>query len=713
MNDVTFADILQKFWFPVQRKKIFDEKEVFSPKLFDYQRDGVQMARRIIDRFGGALIADEVGLGKSYEALTVAREMCGSIWITCPANLIQQWKKLIKLFEMNATIVSHSKLSRHTDPLPAENAFLIVDEAHRFRNPSTRRYIRLAEHCVGRRVLLLTATPIQNSPRDLIWLLRLFLGWAVLKTFTGLSKQEILTNKNISLSQLVVNFIIRRTREMIAQTEFHANCYWPIRNKLIIKEQNTPIGVDLTESVRAAMLSSEPSSLFVKVYLKRLASSPEAARDTVRRCRAYLARLEEAKEVDGWLSRQAFRAAFGNDPAFQGSQMVFPFWYANSSFEISDLSARIAKLDQVERALSLTKITATSRLKKIKNLIQKHRRLIIFTEYTSTAKALFSALKHTINALLWTGSIRRVSNGSSISSQKILLYFEHLSSEEKPVVLIATNVAAEGLNLQIAHAVIHFDLPWNPAKITQRAGRIDRVGGQRIIYEIICQPHAAIEKKLQLLQRLELKQNDIHHVYKTFKTYHFLLKKPMIKTIKTNMWIYDNSIQNDSWWILTDNILLTVQSDKNSEKIKQTNLQTIPISLLLRPMKKEKETFWRFQANRIIKQWHFTRTIQKTKQMQKGVQGALIRMLLRQSAIFEQSGQLERVKIYSDALNALSCDPTIGVELLIEKTLHQCRSENVGKCLHIVENLTKQIVAVFHLQKNKTQQDIIIIAPDK
>ena len=133
----------------------------------------------ILGRHGGALLADAVGLGKSYVALAVALALSEPFALVVPAVLVRQWRGLLERYDADAPIITHESLSVNPcRPLPPSTApyrLFVVDEAHRFRNPLTNRYRALAKLVVGARVLLVTATPVHNRIADLFHLFRLFL----------------------------------------------------------------------------------------------------------------------------------------------------------------------------------------------------------------------------------------------------------------------------------------------------------------------------------------------------------------------------------------------------------------------------------------------------------------------------------------------------------------------------------------------------------
>src|SRR5438445_6108541 len=139
--------------------------------LAPHQEPAARRLCAILDRYGGALLADAVGLGKSYVALAVALARNESFALVVPAVLVDQWRALLERHDLDAPILTHESLSAtHYHPTPSPTAryrLFIVDEAHRFRNPATNRHRALAQLVVGARVLLVTATPVPNRLADL------------------------------------------------------------------------------------------------------------------------------------------------------------------------------------------------------------------------------------------------------------------------------------------------------------------------------------------------------------------------------------------------------------------------------------------------------------------------------------------------------------------------------------------------------------------
>src|SRR3989441_4848947 len=147
--------------------------------LAPHQVPAAERLTGILGRHGGALLADAVGLGKSYVALAVALALSEPFALVVPAVLVDQWRALSERYNSHAPIITHESLSvnryRPLPPAAARCRLFVIDEAHRFRNPLTNRYRALAKLVVGARVLLVTATPVHNRIADLFHLFRLFL----------------------------------------------------------------------------------------------------------------------------------------------------------------------------------------------------------------------------------------------------------------------------------------------------------------------------------------------------------------------------------------------------------------------------------------------------------------------------------------------------------------------------------------------------------
>ena len=128
-------------------------------KLHPHQVSAVLRLRRSIAEFGGALLCDPVGTGKTYIALAIASPGEAAL-VAAPAVLRQMWLQASSLAERSIVFISFESLSRRAG-VSESCSVIIVDEAHHARNPGTIRYEGLSRLCTGRDVVMLTATPIQ------------------------------------------------------------------------------------------------------------------------------------------------------------------------------------------------------------------------------------------------------------------------------------------------------------------------------------------------------------------------------------------------------------------------------------------------------------------------------------------------------------------------------------------------------------------------
>lgn len=153
-------------------------------RQYQYQLDAVKQALSIIEKYNGVLIADVVGLGKTIIACSTAKQLRKRGVVLCPPGLIgddnrtEGWKKYLDQFQLNDwEIRSIGDLEKTLEYVNAHDDFevVIVDEAHRFRNQDTKGYELLKNICRNKIVVLLTATPFNNKPEDVLSLLSLFI----------------------------------------------------------------------------------------------------------------------------------------------------------------------------------------------------------------------------------------------------------------------------------------------------------------------------------------------------------------------------------------------------------------------------------------------------------------------------------------------------------------------------------------------------------
>ncbi|MGB9664113.1 MAG: SNF2-related protein, partial [Ignavibacteria bacterium] len=158
-------------------------EEKFLPEgyiEFDYQSQAILNAKKILEAYGGCFISDVVGLGKTYVAARLIREIGGRTMVIAPPKLLSRenpgsWVNVFYDFNLPLTPISIGSLDDAVEEIKKRDYDnIIVDEAHRFRNAETISYSKLAQICRGKRVILVTATPYNNEPEDLLAQISLF-----------------------------------------------------------------------------------------------------------------------------------------------------------------------------------------------------------------------------------------------------------------------------------------------------------------------------------------------------------------------------------------------------------------------------------------------------------------------------------------------------------------------------------------------------------
>ena len=209
-------------------------------KLFDFQEASVKIACHHVNRRGGVIIGDVVGLGKTMVGSAIARvleeDFGFSTLIICPKNLVTMWENYRDTYGLRAKILSISMVEKELENVPARFRLVLIDESHNLRNREGKRYACIKDYIEqsGSRCILLTATPYNKSYLDLSAQLRLFVGE---DEDLGIRPEELLRNTNFALQhpdisprtlkafenseysddwqQLMSKYMVRRTRSFI------------------------------------------------------------------------------------------------------------------------------------------------------------------------------------------------------------------------------------------------------------------------------------------------------------------------------------------------------------------------------------------------------------------------------------------------------------------------------------------------------------------
>jgi len=579
-SDITPYEIYLKTLYEFFREELNADKDMPKDLLPDgymrlqYQLDAVTQAKKTLQAYNGVFISDVVGLGKTYICAMLAKSLGkGKKLIVCPPVLVSYWEEVLLEFDVAAKVVSLGKLDDILNS-DTEYEYVFVDEAHRFRNAGTDSFSKLHEICYGKKVVLISATPINNYTSDIENQIYLFqpkhnsniVGVKNLEGFfaslngklKGLEKgtpdylSQIRANSEEIRDKVLRHIMIRRTRTEIEQY-YHDDLErqgltFPklgAPEQIIYTFDETTDGIfnetvaaikDFTYSrykpltylkdtkKYASMLAAQHNmGGFMKgILVKRLESSFYAFRMTLSRFIESYEKFIDMYNTKGevWISKKVdvydlidsgeidkLMKMVEDDNAFHFMTSEF-----KSSF-IIDLNKDLSKLKYLRDLWD--SVTVDPKLEKFCDDLQNNRKMlgnkkIIFTESKETAEYLEEALQKLYGT--------RVISYSGDSSAKLKSDIEDSfnpkyagKGNDRYDVLITTDVLAEGINLHRSNALINYDLPWNPTRIMQRVGRINRVGTEHSeIFVFNFFPTAQSNKHMPLKDRILEKLQAFH-----------------------------------------------------------------------------------------------------------------------------------------------------------------------------------------------------------
>lgn len=432
----------------------------------------IDVALRVLRQVKGrAILADEVGLGKTIEAGIVLKELsvrglARRVLVLTPASLVEQWQaemdtKFFVEFEtptepedwhhVHRAIVSYDRAcgDLHASAILKHRwDLVIVDEAHKVKNHTAERYKFLQK--VDRNfMLLLTATPLQNNLRELFNLITL-LRPGQLGTWGQFRRQHVVrgdprrARNPEALRELTSQVMIRTRRASVA----HIINLPPRR----LMHPEVQLGRD------EAALYRDTVGFLRDLYREGFhePSEQEALEDRVRRKRR-TGRGIFVLELMRLLQRLTSSArALGESLNTLGTgELVLPAFRlrARQLAERGGLVTEHAKLDVLTRFLA-----------------QTPDRVIVFSEHLPTLALLESRVKELGRPTIsFSGSLSRPERSHRLARFR----------REPGAVFIATRAGSEGLNLQFCNQLVNYELPWNPMIIEQRIGRVHRIGQER------------------------------------------------------------------------------------------------------------------------------------------------------------------------------------------------------------------------------------------
>jgi len=554
-QNVTPYQLYLKLLYEYFKDELSQSEEMFAkylPEQFmklEYQEQAVLNAKKILEEYGGVFVSDVVGLGKTYIATLLAGQIDGRTLVIAPPMLLERdnpgsWRNAFSDFRIHADFESIGKLDDILDRGTGKYQNIIIDEAHRFRTESNITYEKLAEICRGKRIILVTATPYNNSPKDILSQIKLFQKTKkstipnlpdlesffskLDKKLKNLDRQRdhaeyIRTVKEnaLEIREKVLKYLmVRRTRTEIA-TYFGAD----------LKKQNLkfpdvenpePLFYELNEAEdevfnKTVELISKKFKYarympmlyytgkvdqleeqaqknmgkFMKILLvKRLESSFFAFKNSVDRfIYSYEMFIREFDKGNVYVSKKHTNKIFellenDDDAAIQKLiDQEKAVKYGSTEFRAdeeknfpADLKSDLEILRQIK--ILWQKVNRDPKLIKFlhelgRDKILKENKLIIFTESKETAEYLAKNINEKIpdSALCYTGG-----SGEAIRDVVIKNFDDKARHPENDYrILVSTEVLSEGVNLHRSNVVINYDIPWNPTRMMQRVGRINRL----------------------------------------------------------------------------------------------------------------------------------------------------------------------------------------------------------------------------------------------
>ena len=578
---------------PLLEKVDSNAKE--SKILTKFQQDAVHSGLFIVSEFGGVIIADATGLGKTNMGIEMVRQKVlkegKRVLLVAPSQVLHSmWKEKLKEVDINVRETLTMESLGREDIIERLGKYrnidlVLIDESQNFRSKNANRRKNLMKlMSIGKRkqAILLTATPINNSLMDLYYQLSIITGGEDSYFYRHIGIPDLhrhmrdAANKDLAqglekIQQLLDVVMVRRTRSYIKDVysddkiggkaiKFPTHQYSSIEYSLsdlfgnifqrILDDIDSltmaPYGIEkydtnLSEKERDKYRAA--GHLQVILLLKRFESSVEAVRISIENkvnLYRYIKKvLDEGKIlrvrdfnkiITKWSSAESSENP-DTDTDEEDKMKFFlkeiediPKDEITKNYDVETLKNDMQRdLEILENLLNeVKKITVDTKIDRVVETILKERALeneskkvLIFTEYTATARYITKKLQEKFpNNVIQciTGNTKpdtRINYIRRFAPNANLLEDEKQDSQEIDI-LVSTEVLAEGQNLQDCNYVINYDLPWNPMRIVQRTGRVDRLTSTYdVIHTRACYPDKELDSILKLMGNL---LNKIHVV---------------------------------------------------------------------------------------------------------------------------------------------------------------------------------------------------------
>ena len=583
----------------------FYDSQVWNA-LYEFQKDGAKGIIAKLRQHNGCILADSVGLGKTYTALAVIKyfEQCNErVLVLCPRKLYENWslyqasnghvQNPFPQDRFSYALLAHTDLSRDSGMSGSIDLanfnwgnydLVVIDESHNFRNSDGQRYQKLLQEIIAAgthtKVLMLSATPVNTSLIDLRNQVHLMtagrednfresLGIGSIRSMMAAAQRQFKEwesdetkqrrrDKGVLLEKLGADFLrllggvsIARSRrhieesyapemERIGRFPAHAapvNAYPPtdLNGVLSYRQLADSIGkfklavyrpsnyvidpdrlAELKKTRKAQNFNQQDSERFLvgmmrTNFLKRLESSAHSLTLTLQRTigkidglvekiERYQDRTHDGAELTGAdimpdedEDDDEFFVNRGLRP-YRLSELDLPAWLTDLREDRATLNAvsdevaaitpeRDGKLQEIKTAIKQKAANPT-----VDNDDKPNRKLLVFTTFKDTALHLYRNLSSLaeelgLNMAIVAGDETYTTAGGN-TFNAILTNFAPLarkrgnSHEPEIDLLIATDCISEGQNLQDCDTVLNYDIHWNPVRLIQRFGRIDRIGSR-------------------------------------------------------------------------------------------------------------------------------------------------------------------------------------------------------------------------------------------
>ena len=515
-------------------------------KKLKYQEEAVLNARKVLDEYGGVFLSDVVGLGKTYMSALLAQQLDGRCLVIAPPHLLDKnkrgsWPNVFSDFQVRQTdFESAGKLDDLVQRDLSKYTNVFIDESHRFRTETNRTYEMLAQICRGKRVILVSATPLNNTPRDILSQVKLFQNGknstipnlrnlegffaGLQKRLKGLDRQQdrevyfeiVQENAKATRERLLKYLMIRRTRTEIqtyyaedmkrqglrfpevqdpqplfykfnkVESEFFDESIHLLGGEFKYARYK-PLTYYQGKREQRDLQSQQNLAKFMKILMvKRLESSFHAFRLTLDRfIHSYDRMIAEFDKGNVYISKKYINKIF--DLLEQDDQAPIEDLLAEDKAErlsardfspqfILDLESdrnilrKVAALwDKLRRDPKWVAFRETLR----SDPLLKKAKLIIFTESKETAEHLAEQIREDVEpkVVVLTGE------SDEVQHREVIANFDANAFQPRDDyrILVSTEVLSEGVNLHRSNIVINYDIPWNPTRLIQRVGRVNRV----------------------------------------------------------------------------------------------------------------------------------------------------------------------------------------------------------------------------------------------